>query len=149
MINKEEQKFKGHFKIEVFDKNMNLKESKEVDNLIVTVGKTFLATWLAAGSQSNAFMPGTAIGTGTNAPTTGDTTLQTEVARVSNTASSSTNVFQTVATFNPGVGTGAITEAGMLSSSVSGGTMFARQVFSVVNKGSADTLQITWQITFS
>lgn len=143
------QKFKGHFKIKVFDKDMKLKEVREVTNLIVTAGKNFLTTWLAAATQANAFMPGTAIGTGTNAPTTGDTTLQTELSRVPNTASSSTNVFQTLASFGPGVGTGAITEAGMFSSSVSGGTMFARQVFSVVNKGASDTLQITWQITFS
>ena len=78
-----------------------------------------------------------------------DTTLQTELStRVAGTLSSSTNVWQNQATFGPGVDTGAITEAGIFSAS-SAGTLFARQVFPVVNKAAGDSLQLTWQVTFS
>ena len=149
MLKEDMKNYKGSVVIKLFDEDGELCDIRRFSNLIVTAGKNFLCTWLAASSQSNAFMPGTAVGTGTNAPTTGDTTLQTEIARVANVASSSSNVFQTVASMGPGVGTGAITECGLFSSSTSGGTMFARQTFSVVNKGANDTLQITWQITFS
>jgi hypothetical protein len=53
-----------------------------------------------------------------------------------------------VATFGPGVGTGAIVEAGIFNAA-SSGTMLCRTVFSVVNKGADDAMTITWQITVS
>ena len=140
---------KGHVIHKLYDANGNLKDVREDHNLVVTVGKNFLASWLSAASQSEAFMKYVALGTGTNAPSAGDTGLQTELAtRVTGTVSSSTNVLQNVASFGPGVDTGAITESVLFSAS-SGGTMFARQVFAVINKAAGDTLQTTWQITFS
>ena len=45
-------------------------------------------------------------------------------------------------------GTGAITEAGIFNAST-GGDMFARTKFAVVNKGAADSMTITWTITVS
>ena len=42
-----------------------------------------------------------------------------------------------------GTGTGAVTEAGILNAS-SSGTLLCRTEFSVVNKGSADSMTITW-----
>jgi len=51
-------------------------------------------------------------------------------------------------TFGAGVGTGALTEAGIFDAS-SAGTMLCRTVFSVINKGAADTLTITWTIAVS
>ena len=53
-----------------------------------------------------------------------------------------------VATFAAGTGTGAVTEAALLNAS-SSGTMLCRTVFSVVNKGSADSMTITWTVTVS
>jgi len=145
----EKLKVKGHIKFVLFDSDGNLKETKEVDNIVVTVGKNYLATWLAAASQAGEFMSYVALGTGTNAAMASDTTLQTELStRVQGTLTSSTNVWQNVASFGPGVDTGAITESGLFSVS-SSGTMFARQTFAVINKGAGDTLQVTWQVTFS
>jgi len=117
-------------------------------NLIVTVGKAFLATYLASGTPP--FMSFIGLGTGSAAPTLGDTNLQTPLpTRVAGTLSSpSSAVWQNVATFGAGVDTGAITEAGLFSAS-SGGTMFARNVFSVVNKGAGNSLVVTWQVTVS
>ena len=143
----------GRIVAKLFDKDGVLKDAREIKNLVVTAGKNYLATWLAAASQGGEFMSYIALGTGTNSPTSGDTALQTEFSgggysRVQGTLTNSTNVWQNVASFGPGNGTGAVTEAGLFSAS-SSGTMFARQTFSVINKAAGDTLQITWQVTFS
>ena len=140
---------KGHIKFEVIGPDGKIKEVKEIDNLVVTAGKNYLATWLAAASQSGKFMSYIGVGTGVTAATSGDTDLETPLAtRVQGTLSASTNVWQNQASFGPGVDTGAITEAGLFSASTSG-TLFARQVFSAINKGAGDTLVITWQVTLS
>ncbi len=142
-------KVTGRFKVELFDSNGALKETREVKNTVVTAGKNFLATWLAAATQAGYFMQYISLGTGTNAASSADTTLQTELAtRVAGTLSASTNVWQNIAVFGAGVDTGAITEAGIFSASAAG-TMLARQTFSVINKAAGDSLQITWQITLS
>jgi len=149
MLDNENIKAKGHIKFELFDEAGNLKEVKEINNVVVTVGKNYLATWLTAATQADYFMRYIGLGTGTNAANASDTTLQTELStRVAGTLTPSANVWQNVASFGPGVNTGAITESGIFSAS-SSGTMFARQTFAVINKGAGDSLQVTWQVTFS
>lgn len=145
--------FKGSVHVQLFDEAGKLKQEHEDHNLIVTVGKSYLATWLTAATQSTEFMSYIALGTGSTAPASGDTALQTELSgggysRVQGTLSSSSNVWQNQATFSPGNGTAAITEAGIFSASTSG-TMFARQTFSVYNKAAGDTLIVTWTVTLS
>lgn len=140
---------KGRIKFELFDASGKLKEIREINNVVVTVGKNYLATWLTAATQADYFMQYIGLGTGTNAANASDTTLQTELSsRVAGTLTPSANVWQNVASFGPGVDTGAITESGIFSAS-SSGTMFARQTFAVINKGAGDSLQVTWQVTFS
>lgn len=142
-------KVTGHIALRLIGPDGALKEARDISNVVVTVGKNFLANWLTSATQADYFMRYIALGTGTNAASASDTTLQTELStRVAGTLSNSTNVWQNQATFGPGVDTGAITEAGIFSAS-SSGTMFARQVFAVVNKAAGDSLQLTWQITFS
>ena len=149
MDSQETVKATGQIKFELFDENGNLKETKDIKNVVVTVGKNFLATWLTAASQAGYFMQYIGLGTGTNAANASDTALQTELtSRVAGTLTPTSNVWQNVASFGPGVDTGAITESGIFSAS-SAGTMFARQTFAVINKGAGDTLQVTWQVTFS
>jgi hypothetical protein len=145
----EQMKLKGRFLVELLGEDGKRKDLRIVENVVVTVGKTYLANWLTAATQSGYFMQYIGLGTGTTAAAAGDTTLQTELStRVAGTLSNTTNVWQNVASFGPGVDTGAITESGIFSAS-SAGTMLARQVFAVINKGAGDTLQITWQVTFS
>ena len=142
-------KLKGRIKLALFDASGKEKETREIDNVIVTVGKTYLAAWLAAASQAGYWMQYIGLGEGINAANASDTTLQTPLAtRVAGTLSSATNVWQNVALFGPAVDTGAITEAGIFSAA-SGGTLMARQVFAVINKGAGDSLSVTWQITLS
>jgi hypothetical protein len=144
-------KLKGHINIKLYDSEGVLKQEIDKDNLVVSVGKAYLATWLAAASQAGEFMSYIGLGTGMTAPTIGDTNLQTPLpTRVQGllTTPGSTNIWQNQATFGPGVDTGAITEAGLFSASTLG-TMFARQVFAVVNKGAGDTFVLTWQVSFN
>lgn len=140
---------KGRFLVELFGSDGNRKELRIVENVVVTVGKNYLAEWLTQATQADYFMRYLAIGTGTTAASASDTALETELAtRVAGTLTFSTNVWQNQATFGPGVDTGAITEAGIFTAAAAG-TMFARQTFPVVNKGAGDSLQLTWQVTFS
>lgn len=135
-------KMKGKLVIE-----LNGEVVQEIDNLVVTVGKNFVASRMVGATP--AVMSHMAIGTGATAAAAGDTTLQTEAARVALTSgTASTNVATYVATFPAGTGTGAITEAGILNAS-SGGTLLARTVFSVINKGASDSMTITWTVTAS
>lgn len=147
---KETMKATGHINFKLFDANGNLKDERDIKNVVVTVGKAYMATWLAAATQSDYFMEFVGLGTGTNAASAGDTALQTEIGtRATATISAPGGaVWQSLSTFGAGVNTGAITEAGIFSASTSG-TMLARQVFSVINKGAGDSLQVTWQITIS
>jgi hypothetical protein len=144
---------KGSVKVQLFDENGKLKQEHEDHNLIVTIGKSYLATWLAAASHAGAFMSYIALGEGTSGPSASDTTLGTELtgggnARVVGTLTPSSNTWNNTATFAPGNGTGAVTEAGLFSALTSG-TMFARQVFAVYNKAAGDTLTISWTVTLS
>lgn len=125
--------------------NGEIKDKRHVNNLVVQVGKNFLANAILNNSTS----PFThmAIGTNGTGPALSDTSLGTELVRQAFTTSVvNTNVVTMTATFAPGTGTGAIQEAGIFNNSV-GGTMLSHVIFSVINKGSSDTLTITWTVT--
>lgn len=146
----EQLKATGHINFKLFDAQGNLKEERDIKNVVVTVGKSYLATWLAAASQADFFMKYVGLGTGTTPANSADTDLETPLPTRATAIISAPGgaVWQSVSTFAAGVNTGAITEAGIFSAS-SGGTMLAHQVFSVVNKGAGDSLEVTWQITIS
>jgi predicted anti-sigma-YlaC factor YlaD len=138
----------GHVKIELRDEFGNIKESREHANLVVTAGKSFLAQLLQGAAVTN--MSHVAIGTSSQAAAAGDTALiGTELARVATTKTVSTNNTIMTTTFGPGVGTGTINEAAILNAA-SAGTMLARFVFGgAVTKAAADSLTVTWTITFN
>jgi hypothetical protein len=138
-------KVTGDLKIVVTGPDGKVKEEQEFKNLVVTTGKNFIASRMK--DTTDAAMSHMGIGTGTTAAAAGDTALETQAGRVSLTSTTvTTNSVAYVATFPAGTGTGAITEAGIFNAS-SGGTMLCRTVFSVINKGAADTLGITWTVT--
>ena len=121
---------------------------QETHNLVVTAGKNWVADRMA---DANAVMSHMAIGTGTTAAAAGDTALGTQLDRNALTTSGgvvSGNTITYASTWAAGDGTGAVTEAGIFDAST-GGDMLARTVFSVVNKGAADSMTITWTITVS
>ena len=141
----------GTLFIELRDENGNVKEQFE-KNLVVNTGLAFIASRMR--DATAAAMSHMAIGSGTAAAAAGNTALGTELGRVALTSTTivtttaTNDSIQYVATFNAGIGTGAITEAGLFNAA-SGGTMLSRTVFPVINKGESDTLTITWKITIA
>jgi len=120
---------------------------QEVDNLVVTTGKNFVASRMKDATASA--MSHMAIGTGSTAAAAGDTGLGSESARTALTSTTVTNnEIAYVDNFAAGTGTGAITEAGIFNAS-SGGSMLCRTVFATVNKGASDSMSITWTVTVS
>lgn len=146
--------FKGHIKLELFDKDGNLKNIVEKHNTFMAVGDAHVADQLAA-TPGEAAMGWMSIGTGNTAFTTSSTTLNTELDRNAlaagypeQGAGASDNDVIYKATWAAGDGTGAIVEAGIFNSSVAdAGTMLAASTFAVINKGASDTLTITWTVT--
>lgn len=138
-------KMTGELRITVTNPEGNITQETVVPNLVVTSGKDFIAERMK--DATTTAMSHMAIGTGSTAAAAGNTALGTEAGRVSLTSTTVTaNAVAYVATFGAGTGTGAITEAGLFNAS-SGGDMLCRTVFSVINKGAADTLGITWTVT--
>jgi hypothetical protein len=119
-----------------------------VKNLVVNTGLNFMTSRMKDTTLDA--MTHMAVGSGTTAAAAGDTALETQISsRVSLTSTTVTaNAIEYVAAFGAGVSTGAITEAGIFNASTAG-TMLCRTVFAVVNKGAADTLQITWLVTIN
>lgn len=146
MIHEEKFGITGALDIVLRDEFGNIKQEIHVPNLVVTVGKNFIASRMIGTTAT--VMSHMAIGTSSTTPATSNTTLGVEIGRValSPAASVSNNVVTYVATFPAGTGTGAIAEAGILNAA-SAGTLLCRTVFNVVNKGSADTLTISWNVT--
>jgi hypothetical protein len=133
----------GKVRITVKNKEGNVIEDVTYKNLVVTTGKNHIADRMKNNSTAMSHM---AVGTGTTSAAAGQTALVSESARVALTSSTvSTNTIEYVGTFPAGTGT-ALTEAAVLNAS-SSGTMLCRTVFTVINKGSADSLVITWTIT--
>jgi hypothetical protein len=135
----------GELKLTLTRPDGHVKHEVIIPNLVVTTGKNYIASRIKDASATA--MTHMAIGTGSTAAAAADTALGSEAGRVALTSTTvSTNNIAYVATFPAGTGTGAITEAGILNAS-SSGTLLCRTVFSVINKGSADTLGITWTVT--
>lgn len=125
---------------------LNNKVVHEIPNLVVTAGKNFVASRMKNTTQVMTHM---AVGTNNTSAAAGQTTLTAESDRnalTSTTVTNNTVIY--VATWAAGDATGALVEAAVLNAS-SGGTMLCRTVFPVINKGSADSLTITWTITVS
>lgn len=126
---------------------LNGETVKEVDNLVVTAGKGFVASRMK--DATTTAMTHMAIGTGSTAAAASNTALESQSARTTLTSTTVSGADVTyVDTFPAGTGTGAITEAGLFNAS-SSGTMLCRTVFQVVNKGASDSMTITWTVTVS
>ena len=134
-------------------KNGELVEERA--NVITTVGKNALASLLNSASAGTSLVTHMGFGTSTTAVVAADTALGTELvgngyARVAVTRSNpSGNIIQYQATLT-GISAGvAVQEAGLFNASTAG-TLFAHQLTGAVTLSSAsDSLQVTWQVTFS
>ena len=143
----ENMKAKGRLNIVVKDKDGNIKDTREVDNLVVNTGLAYIASRMK--DTTDTAMTHMAVGTGTSAAAAGDTALGSESHREAlDSTTVTSNAIAYVSSFEAGEGTGALTEAGIFNAA-SAGTMLCRTVFDVVNKGANDTMSITWTITIT
>ena len=142
---KDQIKLTGSLEICLYGPDGRLKDRREIKNLVVTAGKNFIASRMVG--AADAVMSHMGIGSGNVAAAAGDTALGSQLARVALSSGTATgNVATYVGSFGPGVGTGAVTEAGLFNAGEAG-TMLARTVFGVVTKEAADTMSITWAVT--
>jgi len=141
---------KGMVKITKTNALGEVTQEFEVPNLVVTSGKIYIAgKMIATDSNVPVAMSHMGIGTGTSAPAGDDQALGTQTGRVLLSGSlQEQNSITYTATFGTGIGTGAITEAGIFNASTNG-TMLCRTVFPVVNKQAGDTIAVTWKVTVS
>ena len=138
----------GHGRAILRDEAGRIKELGEFDNVFTDVGDAHVADQMAS-TPGESVMSDMSVGTVTTTLTAGDTQLGGEDNR--NTLTSFTqgaggddNKVVYIGDWAAGDATGALTEAGIFNShTADSGTMLCAQTFSVINKGAADTLQIT------
>lgn len=148
---KENLKLSGALSIVLTDKNGNVKDQREVNNLVVEAGLAYIISRMVG--TDKAVMSHMALGSGTTAAAGGQTDLVTllgarEGIDTTTITGSNNEKVQYVAAFEAGDATGAVTEAGIFNAST-GGDMLCRTVFDVVNKAADDTMVITWVITLA
>ena len=125
-------------------------ETRVKDNLIVNGGFDFIANSIGKATGRPAVISHIAVGTGSAVAAGAQTALVTEIERLAGTYShtAGTLSFQIEATFDAGVGTGAIVESGVFNDAVAG-IMLDRVVFPVINKDADDTLTMRFTFTMS
>ncbi len=142
----ESVKLRGNLDIVVYDEQKQVKDHRKVNNLVVAVGKTYIASRME--SNSAVVMSHMAVGGGNITPTTSDTTLSGEIDRIVLDSTTRTNNTLTyITTFPAGNATGTLAEAGIFNDPTANtGTMLCRTNFNEVNKGAGDVVVITWNV---
>lgn len=149
-------KLTGNVKVELI-RDGEVVLTRENHNIITTAGKNALAALLNSASAGTSIVSHMGFGTGSTTPAIGDTTLTTELtigtngyARVAVARSVASNVITYTATLTGITATTTIQEVGLFNQAATGGTLFAHYLTGAVAlSSSSDSLQITWQITFS
>jgi len=147
MQNIETLKATGELRVVLSGPNGQVKEDVLLRNLVVNTGLNFIVNRMKDAVAD--VMSHMSLGTGTTAAAAANTTLETEISgsRVTLTSTTVTaNQITYIASFAAGVGTGAVTEAGIFNAGT-GGTMLCRTVFPVVNKQAGDSMTVTWTVT--
>lgn len=150
MIN-ENLKLAGQLSIVLKDKDGNIKDQREVKNLVVNAGLAYIASRMVGTTKS--VMSHMALGSGTTAAAASQTDLVSVLGSreaLDSTTISGTNLEKVVyvSSFEAGDATGAVTEAGIFNAA-SAGDMLCRTTFNVVNKAADDSMTVTWTITLS
>ena len=140
---------KGLCHVQLFDANGSLKEERFIENTITNLMDEQVADQMS--DQGNAAIGYMSVGTGSG-QTAVDTGLDAVLDRNALTsttqqAGADDNDVEYVGDWAAGDGTGAITEAGIFRAD-DDASMMTYADFAAVNKGAADTLKITWTVTF-
>lgn len=147
----ESLKVKGRLSIVLRDKDGNVKDERDVDNLVVNAGLAYIISRMVGTAKS--VMSHMALGSGTTAAAASQTDLVSvlgsrEALDSTTIAGANNNQVVYVSSFEAGDATGAVTEAGIFNAATAG-DMLCRTVFPVVNKAADDALTVTWTITLS
>jgi hypothetical protein len=144
----ENMKAKGRLSIVLKDEDGNVKDTREVDNLVVNTGLAYIASRMKDATATA--MTHMGLGSGSTAAAAGDTDLGSLLGsrEALDSTTVTSNAIEYVASFEAGDATGAVTEAGIFNASTAG-TMLCRTVFDVVNKQADDSMTVTWAITIS
>ena len=139
----------GHAHIELRGPDGSVKAIRDIVNTITELMDAHVADQMS--DQGEAAIGYMAVGTGSG-QTSASTGLAVSLERhaldsTTQGAAGDDNDVIYVATWGAGVGTGAITEAGILRAD-DNLTMMNYSDFAVINKGAADSLVITWTDTF-
>jgi hypothetical protein len=138
----------GRCQIELRGPDGEIKETRDVDNLVVTTGLAAIIERLDS-TPTTAQPSHIGIGTSGTAPAAGNTTLTGEPTREAMTGNTSAaNVLTMVAIWSAGEGVGTWSEAGIFNA-LTTGTMYSRATYTAIAKGTNDTLQITWTYTLT
>jgi hypothetical protein len=142
----------GHFLAHLIGPDGEVKDSREVHNTVTTLGHKMSADQLLA-SPAVAKPGWMEVGT-ESGQTAASSKLATYIAGSRTALDSKTRgenaIITMVCTMGAGVGTGAITEAGIFNVVTEDTTdLICYSSFSVINKAAGDALVITWTLTFA
>lgn len=142
---------KGKYFVTLYGPDGDVKERREGANVVTTVGKEFIASFLKSAALAAATFTAkyAAIGSDSTGEAVGNTALGTELSRSTGTVSyTSGGIFNVTATFATGSGTGTIYEYGLFTSST-GGTLISRDTEALITKGANDTLTVLYALTLA
>jgi hypothetical protein len=150
MIN-ENLKLSGELSVVLKDKDGNVKDTREVKNLVVNTGLAYIISRMVG--TDKAVISHMALGSSTTAAAADQTDLVSmlgarEAIDSTTILGSNNEKVRYVCNFEAGDATGAVTEAGVFNADTSG-DMLCRTTFPVVNKQADDTLAITWTVTLA
>jgi len=141
----------GKMTADLYGPDGELKDHREVDNTVTALCLA-MCTNRVSDSVTVAIVNWMELGTGSGQGA-GDTILDSYVAGSRTVLDSSTavaGVLTMICTFPAGTGTGAITEAGTFNVVTQNTTdLITYASFTVINKGAADALVVTWTLTLS
>jgi hypothetical protein len=150
---KDKSGIKGHIKLRLFDKDGNLKQEHEHSNIITVGMDEHVANALS--DDDNAGIGWMAVGETNGGKSTASTALEALIAGSNNALDSTAQGTTTddndviyVCSWAAGDGTGTIIEAGLFNVSACTSGMMAYDESMSIVKGAADTLEITWTVTF-
>lgn len=125
---------------------------RKIDNTVVTAGRRWILSRLKSTSPATETISHIAVGTGTTAPTTGDSSLQSESTRIAVSAFTTTGMdsnppsWRAECQFATDQANTTLGEIGLFNSSASG-TMTSRVTFTTINKTTSNTLSVSYTIS--
>lgn len=128
-----------------------LKESRKIKNIITNEGADYVRTTVGSAPLTSAFR-WTGVGTSASAAfASGDSQLNTEIARSQNTFNTVANTFGQFSNVTTFTNIGAtVKESGLFNrSGINGGTMLAAQTFGDITLTTDDSLEVIWKVYFS